>query len=200
MPSSFAWLDHSELERRRMLDVIDQFKEAETRDELGLGALRDGFADLFFPGTITIQSRARYFLLVRWVYQRAEAKGAAERLALRVRKEEVKVRDALMSSGDDDGVIGKLKAAATKRLPSSIYWLGLRSWGIRTFQGSQDEYLRSFERRQRRQSELVRDDDGDWVAGRSSSAWHAHLPEPPEDFPDKASFALTTAEARYLRE
>lgn len=68
MPSTFSWLDHSERERRRVLDAIDQFAETDTRDELGLGALRDGFANLFFPGTSTIQTRARYFLFVPWVY------------------------------------------------------------------------------------------------------------------------------------
>lgn len=200
MPSLFAWLDHSERERRRVLDVIDQFRETDTRDELGLGPLRDGFADLFFPGTSTIQTRARYFLFVPWVYQRMEGRGSAGHLAKRVRDEEVKVRNALMSSGDDAGVIGKLKASATKRLPSSIYWLGLKSWGIRLFPGSQDEYHRGFERRQRSLADVLRDDDGELVSGGSVGAWHPHLPAPPPDFPEKASFALTPAEARYLQE
>ena len=49
--SSFTWLDYSERDRRKMLEVVDLFKERETRDELGLGAVRDSFADQFFPGT-----------------------------------------------------------------------------------------------------------------------------------------------------
>lgn len=68
MPSSFAWLDYSEDERRRMLDAVDLFSEKGTRDEMGIGAVRDAFADLFFPGTSTIQTRARYFLFVPWIY------------------------------------------------------------------------------------------------------------------------------------
>ena len=70
--SSFTWLDYSERERRKMLEVVDLFKERDTRDELGLGAVRDSFADQFFPGTSTIMTRARYFLLVAWTYQRLE--------------------------------------------------------------------------------------------------------------------------------
>jgi hypothetical protein len=64
MPSSFSWLDYSEQHRRQMLDVIDLFREQETRDELGIGTVRDAFADALFPGTSTIQTRARYFLFV----------------------------------------------------------------------------------------------------------------------------------------
>ncbi len=60
--SSFTWLDYSEHERRQMLDVIHLFDEKTTRDELGIGVVRDAFADMFFPGTSTIQTRARYFL------------------------------------------------------------------------------------------------------------------------------------------
>ena len=63
--SSFLWLDYSERERRKMLEVIDLFKEHDTRDELGIGAVRDAFADQFFPGTSTIMTRARYFFLVQ---------------------------------------------------------------------------------------------------------------------------------------
>lgn len=200
MPSTFSWLDHSDRERRRVLDAIDKFKETDTRDELGLGSLRDGFADLFFPGTSTIQTRARYFLFVPWIYQRVEAKGAAERLAVRVRREEVKLSEALLKSDDTAGAVGKVRGAATKRLPSSLYWLGLASWNIRVFRGSQEDYYRSFEHRQRRTRDVLRDDDGDRVDGRGSLAWHPHLPAPPTEFPDVASFTLTREEARYLEE
>jgi hypothetical protein len=68
MASSFTWLDYSEHDRRKMLDVIELFGERTTRDELGLGGVRDAFADLLFPGTSTIQTRAKYFLFVPWIY------------------------------------------------------------------------------------------------------------------------------------
>jgi Family of unknown function (DUF6361) len=38
-----VWLDYSERERRKMLDVVDLFREHDTRDELGIGSVRDGF-------------------------------------------------------------------------------------------------------------------------------------------------------------
>jgi uncharacterized protein DUF6361 len=72
MMSVLVGLDYSERERRKMLDVVDLFREHDTRDELGVGSVRDAFADMLFPGTSAIMTRARYFLLVPWAYQRRE--------------------------------------------------------------------------------------------------------------------------------
>jgi hypothetical protein len=58
MMSAFVWLDYSERERRKMLDVVDLFREHGTRDELGIGSVWDAFADLLYPGTSTIMTRA----------------------------------------------------------------------------------------------------------------------------------------------
>ncbi len=46
--SAFAWLDYSDGERRRVLDVIDVVREKGTLYELGVGSIRDTFADRFF--------------------------------------------------------------------------------------------------------------------------------------------------------
>lgn len=62
-----VWFDaahHSDSERRKVLEAIDRFKETDTRDELGLAPIRDGFADHFFPGTGVLMTRSRYFLFV----------------------------------------------------------------------------------------------------------------------------------------
>jgi hypothetical protein len=64
MMSAFVWLDYSERERRKMLDVVDLFREHDTRDQLGVGSVRDAFADMLFPGTSTIMTRARQADLV----------------------------------------------------------------------------------------------------------------------------------------
>ena len=70
--STFSWLDYSEEQRQKMLDVVSLFREKETRDELGIGTIRDAFADIFFPGTSTIQTRARYFLFIAWLMKDLE--------------------------------------------------------------------------------------------------------------------------------
>ncbi|PLY13886.1 MAG: hypothetical protein C0631_12735 [Sedimenticola sp.] len=73
MASTFAWLDHSESDRRKALDVVDLFGEQGTRDELGIGTVRDALADSLFPGISTIQTRAKYLLIIPWIYQALEA-------------------------------------------------------------------------------------------------------------------------------
>src|SRR2546430_732346 len=121
--SSFTWLDYSEHERRQALEVIDLFAEDETRDELGLGTIRDGFADLFFPGTSTIQTRARYFLFVPWIYLEMERKRLASRyIADRARGLQGHLRNALIEAGEQVGVIGFRAGLNVQRLPASVYW------------------------------------------------------------------------------
>ena len=73
-----------------MLDAVDLFKEKGTRDEMGIGSVRDAFADLFFPGTSTIQTRARYFLFVPWVYLQLEQRRVpSSEIAWRARDMEI---------------------------------------------------------------------------------------------------------------
>jgi hypothetical protein len=128
MPSTFTWLDYSEYERRKMLDVIELFGEKTTRDELGLGGVRDAFADLLFPGTTTIQTAAKYFLFVPWMYLELERKQVpSSKVAERARKFEI---DLAKTLGDADGVIGNRAKDSLKRLPSSVYRQGLMTWGL----------------------------------------------------------------------
>ncbi len=47
--SSLAWIDFDEAERQRAQRIMALFQERETRDELGLGAIRDSIADHLFP-------------------------------------------------------------------------------------------------------------------------------------------------------
>ena len=70
--STLTWLDSSEHERRSVLELVSALNEPGTLDELGIGTIRDTIADTLFPGTSTIQTRARYFLFVPWILQMAE--------------------------------------------------------------------------------------------------------------------------------
>lgn len=62
--SYLAWIDFDPEERRRAQTLIDLFKEPEARDELGLGTIRDGLADLLFPGTVPRQHQWHRFEVV----------------------------------------------------------------------------------------------------------------------------------------
>lgn len=206
MPSTFTWLDYSEADRRKMLDVINASKEKETRDELGLGSVRDAFADQLFPGTSTIQTRARYFLFVPWIYLRLERdRVRSNEVARAARRDEVRLIEALLKGGETSqgaGVIGSQARAKLQRLPSSVYRLGLGAWGIRLFPGSVDQYHRSLDRyfEAQRQRRRMRGQDDDLLDEPASVNWHPHFPEPPADFLDTATFQLSPAEADYLSE
>jgi Family of unknown function (DUF6361) len=197
MSSTFTWLDHSDTERRKVLEAIDRFKETDTRDELGIAPIRDALSDLFFPGTGVLMTRARYFLFVPWMYLELERKGFRDDVEIRGRRAEVQIIETL---GDELGAIGKLAKGTLKRLPSSIYWLGLSTWGIRTFQGSHADYHRFLETGANRIAREARDDDGEPVGEGIARSWHGGLPRAPADFPKRATLELTRLEAVYLRE
>lgn len=184
-----------------MLDAIRLFKDQGTVDELGIGTIRDTFADLFFPGTGTVQTRARYFLLVPWMYLNLERNRiSASIFAAKAREHEVRLIDVLADSEDSSGTIGVLARKGLKRLPSSIYWQGLGAWGIRRFQGSQDSYHRSIDGFYDSQRQIQFTDDKEPVGSRVHSNWHSGLPPIPKEFPRNVSLKLTKLEGEYLRE
>lgn len=198
MSSIFSWVDFAEEDRRKMSDVIALFAEKDTRDELGLGGIRDTFADLLFPATSTIQTHARYFLFIPWIYQELECRRTLpadiERLA---RRDEIRLIHALENGGETDGIIGALAQDKLARLPSSIYWAGLGKLGIRRFAGSPEQYHREFAAFYPASSRhLVAEDE----QPAESASWSSSLPPAPSGFLDSATFNLTKREAKYLAE
>ena len=107
MPSKFGWVDFAEEDRRKMLDVIHLFRDRDTRDELGIGTIRDSFSDYFFPGTSTIQTKARYMLFIPWIYIDLERKKVpSSTIAEKARATEIRLIFALFEGGEKEGVIG----------------------------------------------------------------------------------------------
>jgi hypothetical protein len=199
--SSFAWLDFSESDRQKALDIIDLFREKGTVDELGLGTVRDAFADLLFPGTSTIMTRARYYLFVPWIYQRHERKKTpSNEIAQGARKDEIALIEALAKSKDIRGVIGIEARASLKRLPSTIYWQGLAQLGIRRYSGPLMSYHRSLDAFYRNGGDAIRGDDGQVIVGGNLRNWDPALPAIPKGFPSEATLQLRQEEAEYFRE
>lgn len=198
--SYLQWLDHSEGARRQAMDVIDLFQEQDTRDELGIGAVRDALADLFFPGTSTIQTRARYFLFIPWIYLDLESrKTPSAEMSRRASVAEKRLINVLAHSDDTQGVIGIAAREKLRRLPSNIYWQGLAAWGIRTFPGSLDQYHREADLFYAT-SRTGSGPEGDESVAAVKRNWHSGLPAPPAGFPTEASLRLLRREAEYLRE
>ena len=59
-----GWIDFSATEHSKVLSILDLLSEKSTLDELGISPIRDGFANIFFPGTSTVQTRAKYFFII----------------------------------------------------------------------------------------------------------------------------------------
>ncbi|MBB5221066.1 hypothetical protein HNP73_000987 [Amaricoccus macauensis] len=184
--SYLAWIDFDPEERRRAQTLIDLFKPPEARDELGLSTIRDGLADLLFPGTSTIQTRLRYMLFIPWIYREAQQRKAsqAERTII-ARDLEVKLSAALLNGKESEHVIGRRAGESLKRLASSVYWAGMHTLGIRTLAGNQATFL-SYG------PESLKDHD--------LRLWSTGLPNAPENLFEQTNFRLLPEEVDFLRD
>jgi hypothetical protein len=209
MPSTLSWIDHDSKARERTLRILSLFQEKESRDELGLGSVRDSFADQLFPGTSTIQTRLRYMLFVPWIYRTLEEKRLpTESFAIEAEKAERSLIEPLRRSDDNFGTIGGRSGKGVLRLPGSVYWAGLGVWGIRLTPFSQDEYHRRIDETYRRRNALkalekdakAQGDDIDVEQRMAALSWHPRLPVPTEGFPLKVDFALCREEAEFIRD
>ena len=202
MPSTLTWLDYSERDRRRALEVIDLFRETGTVDELGLAGVQNSFADLFFPGTSTIQTRACYLLLVPWTFLHLErSQVPSGKAAQTARREELDLNRRLREGTDTRGVFGTRAGDALKRLPSEVYWGGLGSWGILTFSGHMWAYFRSLDGFYRRSAQFASTPRDAEARSAPPANWHPHLPTPPSRFRrGRITVALRRTDAEYLRD
>ena len=184
--SFLAWIDFDQADRDRARRIMDLFGQEDTRDELGLGSVRDALADVMFPGTSTIQTRLRYMLFVPWIYRMAGTyKGTAAARRELARALEIRLIEALVRGGETQNVIGSAAREKLKSLPSDVYWAGLLTLGIRRFHGSRNACLAA-------------------TPGEAQSLWANGLPPAPDDFlsysDSTATFPLSTEEAGFLRD
>jgi hypothetical protein len=201
MPSSFTWLDYSARERKAMLTVVDLFREKGTVDELGLGRIRDAFADRLFPGTSTLQSRTRYWLFVPWLYLQLEREHVRSADADRqIRTLQAGLVRSLEKGGESEGVIGIEVRDRVLRPPSIVYWAGLSRYGILQFLGSIGRYHASLDAYYRGNGLRRSEGDEQELIDPGHRNWHAGLPPAPADLLDRSTFQLRRVDAEYLRE
>jgi hypothetical protein len=133
MQPTLAWLDFNAADRDRTQRVLALFEEREARDELGLGGIRDSFADHLFPGTSTIQTRLRYLFFIPWIYQELERRRTPSReVAERARKMELNHTEPLRKAhGANAGVFGRVAKEKLKRLPSDVFLSVLSPTAVR---------------------------------------------------------------------
>ena len=195
-PAVIAWLDYSQADQRRAREIVAMFSQAESRDELGLGQIRDALSDTLFPGTSVLLTRARYLLFVPWLYREGARGGRhGQQLSSWVDGRERQLIKALSNGGDREGLIGRVAGAAIQNLPSTIYWNSLRRFAILRQDGS-PSLIGSHRQRAGPSTDATE------FVEHSDSVWDPSMPGPPEDFFTLIScdFTLTGDEATWLAE
>jgi len=208
------WIDF--VEGDSLMDRIHDLEQPGTQDELGLGRIRDYFADSFFPGTTTVMTRARYFLFIPAIYYFYERSG--EKVGIdKIKRKQNELRERLETyrknhrnkvSADSYGIIGSVSKERLKRWPDSIYWNGITKLGIFTKkEWSRSYYLNVINRREKR---LYDDDNNAQDDSLQLNAWDFRYDEFKKfyflkdnifkDDEDGMPLELFKSEALYLRE
>ena len=212
-----GWIDFSKTERNKILSVLDLLSESGTLDELGIAPIRDGFANLFFPGTSTIQTRAKYFFLVPYALKDLELSNETNpNRFLRALNETEKIcgETLLEINPNENGIIGKRSlqgGKCVKRTPADIYWAGLRKYGIFTGGNiSLSEYARASCAIKNQKSNLTKlgnrndsaeeNETDDKNAGNIFKMQFWKMPLYQRSWRDKIQMSLTKEEGEFLRE
>lgn len=210
-----GWIDFSKSERNKVLSVLDLLSESGTLDELGIAPIRDGFANLFFPGTSTIQTRAKYFVIVPYALKDLEYSNETNpnRLLRTFDEIERKCGEMLISNGEDtDGIIGSRSLAQNKwvkRTPADIYWAGLRNYGI--FTGgtlSLSEYIRAMCALKNQKATITKlgnrndnaDEGDDKDAGELFRMQFWKIPTYKDSWMEDLSIKMSSEEGAFLRQ
>lgn len=131
-----GYIDFSKEERDKVLATLKLLTVPSALDELGIGRIRDAFANKLFPGLSTIQTRAKYYVIIPYLFKKAEMQNFETPQAVRkwINDSEDKIVKTLVNNSQGaSGIIGSdsLKRGRTVKLkPSFIYWTGLRMFNI----------------------------------------------------------------------
>ena len=212
-----GWIDFSKKERNKVISVLDLLSENSTLDELGIATIRDGFSDLFFPGTSTVQTRAKYFFIVTYALRDLERSGETDVndfLEILNAIERECAERFIENNPGETGVIGSRSLASgqwVKRTPADIYWSGLRQYNI--FHGgrlSLSEYVRAVCEINAKKRNLIElgnrndkaeeNDTDDADAGDIRSMHFWNIPTYDDEWFDKLKIELTKEEAKFLKE
>lgn len=199
MGSFLGWVDHDPEHERSVLRALGSNAGRDARDELGLAAIRDSFADTFFPGLSTIQQRVRYFLFVQWCCELAARRGSEDQILTALWEAEVALIRTLTPLGEGEGVIGLNAQENLERMPSDVYWSGLAVLGMRRTLGSRRRWARQVVTAAL-QERAAPPAEGEPTPP-PNLGFDPSRPPPPLGFPATRGldFSLSEAEAAFLR-
>ena len=156
-----GWIDFSKTERNKVLNVLELLSESAALDELGIAPIRDAFSNRFFPGTSTLQTRAKYYFCVPYAFKDIELSYETNQKKIISTLDSIEKSCAqifLKNEPKADRIIGSraLRAGTwVKRAPSDIYWAGLRRLGIFSAENmSVSQYINYLSDKNRQKNEL----------------------------------------------
>ena len=136
-----GWIHINRNDRNRVYNALKTLGESATLDELGIGKIRDYFSNQFFPGIITNQTRAHYFIILSNLLEDAidESIASSERLQSWLDERQDKLVEIFYRKYKENneafrlGIIGIRNYQQKKQSnqkPLDIYWSGLKKYGI----------------------------------------------------------------------
>lgn len=206
-----GWIDFSKSDRNIAHSVLKLLEEPGAVDEMGIGIIRDGFADILFPGTSTIQTRAKYLFIVPYICMELErnSKLSPRDFIELLYKNEIDLINPLVErSGKRIGVIGEDAGDHLQRKPSSIYWSALRLYEFfKEASFTLPEYASAFCRLRDsgaagkslgrvKHGDEDNADDTDVIMN-GAAFWS--VPYPDENWRDSIDIELSKQEAEFLR-
>ena len=104
-----GYIHNNREEQTRVMQVLKMTSESVALDELGIGRIRDAFADRMFPGISTLQKHMKYFSLMPQLYRKATEKRynrLSEVKAEIIRLERIMTKNLYDGSADKRGITG----------------------------------------------------------------------------------------------
>lgn len=202
--STLGWVDFSSTDREQVSKILAMLREPGTLDELGIGQIRDAFADLLFPGFSTIQTRAKYLITVprilRDYHHLTKTEQKRIRLEEYLKEKENEVAKLLVEKhgSEEEGIIGstRIDHGGVARRPSSVYWNAFRQFGITKTETSLSEFCREYEKDNTQKYYVTEHDDG--MDDEVHNAVQVKIPSYDPLWMDELSMELTHEEADFL--
>lgn len=203
-----GYIHNSREEQTQVLQVLKMTSESVALDELGIGRIRDAFADRMFPGISTLQKHMKYFSLMPQLYRRATEKRynrPSEVKAEVIRLERIMTKNLYEGSKDKRGItgsdmIGKNGTNYVKYDPAYIYNSGLQTFEIlRSSQLYDLIYSASKALYSPPKASKSKDEDTDDDAGEKSGLYQfCSFPNVDYDFTQKCSLDLTAEDKTFI--
>lgn len=203
-----GFIDFSKEERNKVLATLKLLSSSTALDELGIGVIRDAYSDILFPGISTLQTRAKYFVLIPYLFDEASKKKLSNGSEFQrwINEREDKLVKTLLDNSHEgeSGIFGKnaLKQKRTVKMkPSGAYWSGLRTFEIVRNQNISFGAACNvaWAESQKKHSTGDGEDHDDTTAGHGNLVLFSPI-QVDYDFMKTASIELTGREADYLED